>query len=338
MNLYTLKNKHGMTVRITDFGGRIVSLEVPDRDGNFRDVVHGFDNLEDYLPEHHQGDFGAVIGRYANRLGFGRIVVDGKTIQLPQNNGPHCLHGGPDGWQYRLYRVEESTPNTLVLTLVSKDGDNGFPGEVQVRVVYTLTDDNVLDIHYSATTNATTVINMTNHSYFNLNGDGRTSILNHLLTIDADRFTPIDDTYRPTGEIGGVENTPFDFRKAKTVGRDLDLSIEQLRNGNGYDHNWVLNTRGSLERPCARLESPITGIVLEVRTTEPGMQVYTGNFLDGSVCGKNGVAYPQRSAICLETQKFPNSPNNHWPESDAYLRPTEKFESRTQFCFFVNCD
>ncbi len=333
MELFTLKNRHGMTARITNYGGRIVSLLVPDRDGRMQDVVLGFDNTEDYLRENHLSDFGAAIGRYANRLGDGRITVAGKTIQLPQNNGRHTLHGGPTGWQYQLFTVENVTANSLTLTLVSPDGDNNFPGEVHVRMVYTLTDDNTLDVSYSATTDAPTVINLTNHSYFNLNGDGRTTILNHLLTIDADQYTPIDDSYLPLGVKESVEGTPFDFRRAKAVGKEMDADNVQLRNGNGYDHNWVLNTRGDVEKPCARLESPTTGIVLEVFTTEPGMQVYTGNFLDGTVKGKGGVAYPQRSAICLETQKYPDSPNRQWAESNAYLNPGETYQSRTRYRF-----
>ena len=334
MELITLTNRHGMSVGITNYGGRIVTLMVPDRNGKMQDVVLGFDNLEDYLRENHQTDFGAAIGRYANRLGDGRITVAGKTIQLPQNNGRHTLHGGPTGWQYQLFKVESATANRLVLSLVSPDGDNNFPGEVHVQLTYTLTDDNTLDIQYRATTDAPTVINMTNHSYFNLNGDGNTTILNHLLTIDADRFTPIDNSYLPLGNLFLVDGSAFDFRKAKAVGKEIDSDNLQLQNGNGYDHNWVLNTKGDITKPCARLESPATGIVMEVFTTEPGMQVYTGNFLDGTVKGKGGIAYPQRSAICLETQKYPNSPNNpQWTESNAYLNPGETYESRTLFHF-----
>ncbi len=333
MELYTLTNPNGMKVRITNYGARIVSIFVPDIHGQMRDVVLGFDQLEDYLRENHQSDFGAAIGRYANRLGNGRITVAGKSYQLPQNNGPHCLHGGPTGWQYMPFVVESHTSNSLVLTLVSPDGDNGFPGEVRVRIAYTLTDDNRLDIRYSATSDAPTVINMTNHSYFNLNGDGRTSILNHILTIDADQYTPIDGTYLPVGRKESVAGTPFDFRTPKAVGQEIGTDDVQLRNGNGYDHNWVLNTRGDITKPCARLESPTTGIVLDVYTTEPGMQVYTGNFLDGSVKGKQEIAYQQRTAICLETQKYPNSPNNNWPESNAFLNPGETYSSRTIFAF-----
>lgn len=329
---YTIKNANGMEAAIINYGGRIVNLWVPTRDNGRCDVVLGFDNLEDYLRENHQTDFGAAIGRYANRLKQGRITIDGKTIQLPQNNGPHCLHGGPTGWQYQFFDVEQPSDHQLILTLNSPDGDNNFPGNVVAKVIYTLTDDNSLDIRYEATTDKTTVINMTNHSYFNLDGNG-SPITNHLLTIDADRYTPIDSTFIPTGVLASVDNTPMDFRTAKPVGQDIAQDFEQLKNGNGYDHNWVLNTQGDISLSCARLESPVTGIVMEVFTTEPGMQVYTGNFLDGSITGKKGIVYNQRSAICLETQKYPDSPNNHWAESNAYLKPGETYRSETKFKF-----
>ena len=333
VSIFTLTNAHGLRADITNVGGRVMSLWVPDKHGQLRDVVLGFDNPQDYLPENHRSDFGAIIGRYANRLCNGRITIDGQTYQLPQNDGNHCLHGGPDGWQYRLFNVESVSDSRLVLSLVSEDGDSGFPGNVCARVTYTLADDNALDIQYEAVTDAPTVINMTNHSYFNLNGDASTDILNHILMIDADRYTPIDETFIPTGELASVEGTPMDFRQPKPIGRDINADFEQLRRGHGYDHNWVLNTKGDDARPCARLESPITGIAMEVFTTEPGMQVYTGNFLDGTVAGKGGVMYQQRSAVCLETQKFPDSPNQHWPESDAFLHPGEVYRSRTSFRF-----
>lgn len=335
VGVYTLQNKNGMTVCITNFGGRIVSLMVPDKNGEMQDVVLGFDSIPDYYPENHSSDFGAAIGRYANRLKNGQITVDGKLIQLPRNNGPHCLHGGTTGWQYQVYEVESASDNHLVLVMNSPDGDNNFPGNVKAYVTYTLTDNNELEIRYEATTDKTTVVNMTNHAYFNLNGDGSTTILNHLLTLNADRYTPIDSTYIPLGELLPVEGTPMDFRAPKAVGADIMADFEQLRNGNGYDHNWVLNTHGDSTQVCARVESPATGIVLEVYTTEPGIQVYTGNFLDGTVKGKSGVAYPQRSAICLETQKYPDSPNNNWVESNAYLKPGEKYSSWTKFKFSV---
>ena len=335
LSLHTLRNAHGLRAEITNLGGRVVSLFVPDKDGQLRDVVLGFENVEDYLPENHRSDFGAAIGRYANRLNNGKITIDGQIYQLPQNDGANCLHGGPDGWQYRMFNVEAVSENRLVLSLVSENGDSGFPGEVHARVTYMITDDNALDIEYEAVTDAPTVINMTNHSYFNLNGDASTDILNHLLTIDADRYIPIDETFIPTGELAYVAGTPMDSRKAKPIGRDIAADFEQLRRGRGYDHNWVLNTKGDDSRPCARLESPVTGIVLEVYTTEPGMQVYTGNFLDGTVTGKYGNVYQQRAAVCLETQKVPDSPNQHWSESNAVLRPGETYRSRTMFRFMT---
>ena len=333
LRLFKLWNSGGMTAVITNFGGRIVNLWVPDRNGELRDVVLGFDKLEDYLPENNLSDFGTVIGRYANRLNNGQITIDGYTYQLPQNDGVNCLHGGPDGWQYRIFNVESVSDSRLVLSLISKDGDSGFPGNVCARVAYTLTDDNTLNIEYEAVTDSPTVINMTNHSYFNLYGDASTDILNHLLTIDADRYTPISKTFIPTGELASVDGTPMDFRQAKAIGRDIAAEFEQLRIGRGYDHNWVLNTQGDDSRPCARLESPLTGIAMEVFTTEPGIQVYTGNFLNGSVIGKDNIPYQQRSAVCLETQKFPDSPNQHWPESNAFMRPGETYKSRTAFKF-----
>ena len=333
ISLFTLRNPHGMSATITNLGGRVVSLVVPDKDGIPRDVVLGFENVEDYLPENHLSDFGAAIGRYANRLNNGQITIDGRTYQLPQNDGKNCLHGGPDGWQYRMFNVESVGDSRLVLSLVSEDGDSGFPGNVCARVAYTLTDDNALDVQYESVTDEPTVINMTNHSYFNLNGDASIDILNHLLTIDADRYTPIGETFIPTGELASVEDTPMDFRQAKPIGRDIAADFEQLRIGRGYDHNWVLNTKGDDSRPCARLESPVTGIAMEVYTTEPGMQVYTGNFLNGTVVGKGGVVYRQRAAVCLETQKFPDSPNQQWPESNAFLRQGETYRSHTKFRF-----
>ncbi|MBR3559636.1 MAG: galactose mutarotase [Bacteroidales bacterium] len=335
MRLFNLGNRNGMKARVTNLGGRVVSIVVPDKDGFPRDVVLGFDRLEDYRPENHLSDFGAVIGRYANRLKNGQITIDGKIWQLPQNDGPNCLHGGPNGWQYHDFTVVAESEKQLVLGLLSPDGDSGFPGEVRSRITYTLSDDNALDIEYEAITDKPTVINMTNHSYFNLNGDASADILNHLLTIDADRYTPIEESFIPTGELAEVDGTPMDFRMAKTVGEDISADFEQLRRGRGYDHNWVLNTRGDDTRACARLESPVTGIVMEVFTTEPGLQVYTGNFLNGSMTGKGGVVYQQRVGICLETQKFPDSPNQKWPESNAFLRPGELYRSRTRFQFGI---
>ena len=330
VGLYELRGSGELEARITNFGARIVSLSLPDKEGKRRDVVQGFDNIEDYYPENHSSDFGAVIGRYANRLAGGRITVDGIEYRLPQNNGPNCLHGGPMGWQYAVYDVVEASECRLKLAFLSPDGDNGFPGNVRVEVTYTLGGDNSLRIDYRAETDRATVINMTNHTYWNLNGDQCGSILNHTLQIDADRYTPVDETLIPYGHSDDVSGTPMDFRTAKAIGRDIEADFGQLHTGSGYDHNWLLRQPRTLERPAATLQSPQTGIALEVYTDAPGVQVYTGNFLDGIV-GKGGVGYPRRSAVCLETQQYPDSPNHSWPESTGRLTPDKPFLSTTIF-------
>ena len=331
--LYTLKNDSGMQVSITNYGGRIVSLLVPDRDGAMRDVVLGFDDLEDYYPERNETDFGASIGRYANRIKDGRITIDGKEYQLPQNNFGHCLHGGTRGWQYQFYNAVEVTENSLKLERISPDGDQNFPGNVKAYVTFTLTDGNALDIRYEATTDAPTVINMTNHAYFNLSGDpANHSICDDELYINASAFTPVDDTFMTTGEIWPVEGTPMDFRTPKLIGQDIDADYEQLRNGHGYDHNWVLDSACDDTVVAAELYCPASGIDLKVYTDEPGIQVYAGNFLDGTVTGKGGVVYQRRTAICLETQKYPDTPNKpEWPS--ALLRPGETYTSHCVFEF-----
>ena len=333
--LYTLTNANGMEVCITNFGGRIVSILVPDNKGAMQDVVLGFDKVDGYFPENNQTDFGASIGRYANRINQGKITLDGVEYQLPQNNFGHCLHGGPTGWQYQVYECVEADAKHVKLLRVSPDGDNNFPGEVKAYVTYTLTDDNKIDIAYEATTTAPTVINMTNHSYFNLSGDpANQSVLEHLLSLNSSSFTPVDDTYMTTGEIVPTEGTPFDFRHVKAIGTDIDADNEQIRNGNGYDHNWVLDTGGDISKMAASLYCPETGIALFVYTDEPGIQVYSGNFLDGTVTGKKGVVYQQRHGICLETQHYPDSPNKpEWPS--VVLRPGETYHSHTIFAFSV---
>ena len=331
--LYTLTNASGMEVCVTPFGGRVVSIMVPDRAGVMRDVVLGFDNIADY--QNVPSDFGAAIGRYANRIGQGKFTLDGVEYQLPQNNFGHCLHGGPEGWQYKLYEVAEVKENALTLVMHSPDGDAEFPGAVEAKVTYTLTDDNALAIAYEATTDRPTIINMTNHSYFNLAGDPTQTILEDELMVNADCFTPVDDTYMTTGEIASVEGTPMDFRQAKPIGKEIDnFDYEQLKNGNGYDHNWVLNTAGKLDEAAVVLYSPKSGIELTVYTDEPGIQVYTGNFLDGTAVGKHDIAYQQRVAICLETQKYPDTPNKpEWPS--AVLRPGERYTSNCIYKFGV---
>ena len=336
--LYTMTNANGMEVCVTNFGGRIVSIMVPDKDGKMQDVVLGFDKVSDYFPENNQTDFGAAIGRYANRINQGKITLDGVEYQLPQNNFGHCLHGGPTGWQYQVYECVEADANHVKLLRVSPDGDNNFPGEVKAYVTYTLTDDNKIDIHYEATTTAPTVINMTNHSYFNLSGDPKQfSVLDHLLSINSTSYTPVDDTYMTTGEIIPTEGTPFDFSKLHPVGERIKADDEQIRNGNGYDHNWVLDSAGDINKMAALLYSPESGITLFVYTDEPGIQVYSGNFLDGTVKGKKGVVYEQRHGICLETQHYPDSPNKpEWPS--VVLRPGETYHSRCIFAFSVKED
>ena len=330
--LYTLTNKAGMEVCITNFGGRIVSIMVPDRDGEFKDVVHGFSTVQDYFPENHKTDFGATIGRYANRINQGKITVDGVEYQLPQNNYGHCLHGGPNGWQYKVAEVVESDGSHVKLKFDSPDGEANFPGHVTAFVTFTLTEDNAIDINYEATTDKTTVINMTNHSYFNLSGDGNNSIEGNELYINASNFTPVDDTFMTTGEIVPVEGTPMDFRTAKKIGQDINADYDQLHNGKGYDHNWVLDTKGDQTALAAELYCPESGIVLKEYTNEPGVQVYVGNFLDGTNTGKRGVTYNFRTAVCLETQHYPDTPNKpEWPT--ALLKPGETYHSFCRFAF-----
>ena len=331
-DLFVLKNKNGMEVCITNFGGRIVSVMVPDKDGVMRDVVLGFDSIQDYIK--FPSDFGATIGRYANRINQGKITVDGVEYQLPRNNYGHCLHGGPKGYQYQVFDARQLSSQVLELTYLSKDGEEGFPGNLTCKVTFSLTDDDAIDIRYSAETDRTTVVNMTNHSYFNLDGDPSKSNLDYLLTIDADAYTPVDSTFMTTGEIVSVEGTDMDFRTPTAVGARIDNDFEQLKNGKGYDHNWVLNTKGDITRPCATLESPSTGIVLDVYTNEPGIQIYAGNFLDGTLTGKKGIVYGHCASVCLETQKYPDTPNKpEWPS--ALLKPGEKYDSHCIYRFSV---
>lgn len=343
--LYQLKNANGMEVCVTNFGGRIVSIMAPDKDGNFKDVVLGFDSIADYI--NIPSDFGAAIGRYANRIDHGRLIIDGDTTWLPTNNiaNPaykndtinekpflHHLHGGPTGWQYQVYDVKEVNDSSITLVMNSPDGDNNFPGNLTAEVTYTLTSDNAVDIAYKATTDKPTVINMTNHSYFNLNGDPMQPITNCMLQVNASAFTPVDSTFMTTGDIVSVKETPFDFTQAKAVGEEIDVDNVQVKNGNGYDHNWVLDTKGDMTKEAAILSSPVTGITLTVYTDEPGIQVYTGNFLDGTVTGKRNNIYNKRAAICLETQHYPDAPNKpEWPS--VLLRPGETYTSHCVFKF-----
>lgn len=332
-DLYVLKNANGVEVTLTNYGGRIVSVMVPDKEGQLTDVVLGFDNIDDYVNVNN--NFGATIGRYGNRIANGKITVEGTEYELPQNNYGHTLHGGPEGFDKKVFQAVQPDSQTVVFTYLSADGEANFPGNLDMKVTMTLTDDNAIDLQYEATTDKETVVNLTNHSYFNLSGDGNNTILGDLLTINADAFTPVDDTFMTTGEIAPVEGTPMDFRTPTAIGERIDnYDYEQLKNGDGYDHNWVLNTGGDVTQVAATVYSPATGIQLDVYTNEPGVQVYTGNFLDGTVTGKNGAVYAKRTAICLETQKFPDSPNkSDWPS--PYLKPGEKYSSRCIYKFSV---
>lgn len=333
IHLYTLKNDGGMEVCITNFGGRIVSIMVPDKSGHFKDVVLGFDSIADYI--HIPSDYGASIGRFANRINQGRIVIDGDSIQLPVNNFGHCLHGGPQGWQYQVYQAVQPNQSSLELTRISPDGDANFPGTVQAKVLFRLTQDNAIDIQYTAVTDKKTIINMTNHSYFNLSGDPSTTGTNQVLYINADSYTPVDKTFMTTGEILPVKDTPMDFTVPKTIAPSVtQFDFEQIKFANGFDHNWVLNTKGDINQVAAKLTSPQSGITLEVYTNEPGIQVYTGNFQDGKVKGKKGIAYNNRPSVCLETQHFPDSPNKPmWPS--VILEPGQTYFSQCIFKFGV---
>ncbi len=331
-DLYVLKNKNNMEVCVTNFGGRVVSIMVPDKDGTMQDVVLGFDNIADYI--RNPTDFGATIGRYANRIGQGKFTLNGVEYDLPKNNFGHCLHGGPEGYQYQIFDAKQLSPQQLELTYTDVDGQEGFPGNLTSKVLMTLTDDNALDIQYEAETDQPTVVNMTNHSYFNLDGNAKSNE-NQLIVINADGFTPVDSTYMTTGDILLVDGTPMDLRQPTRIGENINnFDFEQLKYGNGFDHNWVLNTNGDINQVCATLISPASGIVMDVYTNEPGIQFYTGNFLDGTLAGKKGITYNQRAATCLETQKFPDTPNKpEWPT--AQLNPGEKYNSRCIYKFSV---
>ena len=336
-DLYTLRNKNNMEVCVTNFGGRIVSVMVPDKDGKMQDVVLGFDSIQDYISK--PSDFGASIGRYANRINQGRFTLDSIEYQLPQNNYGHCLHGGPNGFQYRVFDAVQPNPQEVELTYVAADGEEGFPGNITCKVLMKLTDDNAIDIRYEAETDKPTIVNMTNHSYFNLTGDMSQAGTNMVLYINADNYTPIDSTFIPNGKVKSVYGTPLDFTKRHALYETIgDTSFEQIKYARGYDHNWCLNTytkgKGNDKIVAASLYAPNTGICLEMFTTEPGVQVYTGNFLDGKVKGKHGIAYPKHASVCLESQKYPDSPNNpNFPSS--YIKPGETYISHTAYRFRV---
>ena len=334
--LCILTNNKGAELTITNYGAKIVSLMVPDRSGKLTDVVTGHNSIDEYLVSE-EPYFGAICGRYGNRIAGGKFTLDGIVYdKLAINNGPNSLHGGLKGFNSVVWDLNKIDGQTVELKYTSADGEEGFPGKLDTTVTYHLSDDNEVIITYHAVTNKPTVLNLTNHSYFNLSGQGDPSVYDHKLTINADYYLPTDETAIPYGPKEKVEGTPMDFRTPTPVGARInDYDFVQLKNGNGYDHNWVLNTKGDITRKCATLESPLTGIVLDVYTNEPGIQVYAGNFLDGSLTGKKGITYNQRASVCLETQKYPDTPNKpEWPS--AVLRPGEKYMSQCIFKFSVN--
>ena len=331
---FTLRNAHGIEVKAITLGAIITSVRVPDRAGRFDDIVLGYDDLAGYLRK--PSYFGAVVGRYGNRIAKGRFTLDGKTYTLAINNGPNHLHGGVKGFDKVVWKGERASgagAASVTFRYTSRDGEEGYPGTLEARVTYTLTDRDELSFEYAATTDKPTVVNLTQHSYFNLTG-GRTDILGHQLTIDADRFTPVDATLIPTGQLAPVEGTPLDFRRATAIGARIGQDDAQLRNGGGYDHNFVINRRGEGLVHAARVVDPASGRTLDVQTTEPGVQFYTGNFLDGTITGQGGIVYKKRWALCLETQHFPDSPNQPTFPSTV-LRPGSEYRSKTVLTFGV---
>jgi aldose 1-epimerase len=332
--VYTLKNTQGAEVKITNYGGIVMSIRVPDRQGRFDDVVLGFDTPEEYRTKKDHPYFGALIGRYGNRIAKAQFTLDGKTYKLAANNNGNSLHGGLIGFDKKIWQATQKA-NRLTLSLISPDGEEGYPGELKTTVVYELTGSNELRIDYTARTSAPTVLNLTNHTYFNLGGPARRDTLAHDLKINASRYTPVDSGLIPTGELAPVSGTAFDFRQPTRIGARIDAPETQIKLGGGYDHNFVLdrNSPNKLEL-AAEVYEPVSGRTLTVLTTEPGVQFYTGNFLDGSILGKEQNPYTKRKAFCLETQHFPDSPNQpNFPST--VLRPKETYRSTTVFRFGV---
>jgi aldose 1-epimerase len=333
--LFTLKNSAGMIVKLTDYGASIVSVMVPDRDGKFADVVLGYDSVNGYV----NGTvfFGGVVGRYANRIAGGKFNLDGKTYQATVNDGRNCLHGGKVGFHKVLWTgepIETSKDPAVKFTYVSKDGEEGFPGTVTVTATYTLTSDNSIRIDYTGTTDKTTILNVCNHSYFNLTGDPMKTILDHELVINADRFTPVDSHLIPTGKLASVAGTPFDFRKMTQVGTRINDNDSQLKICKGYDMNWVLNGYANKVREVAAVYDPSSGRLVDILTDQPGLQFYSGNFLNGSEIGKNGVKYQYRTGLALETQHYPDSPNE--PKFPSVtLKPGQTYQTTTIYKFSV---
>lgn len=330
VSLYTMTNGKGTTMKVMNYGGIIVSLEVPDRNGNPVDVILGFDSLRAY--EKRNPFFGALVGRYGNRIGKAKFVLDGKEYNLVKNNNGNHLHGGTKGFDKVIWKVDEIAAEdgvAIKLSYLSKDMEEGYPGNLNVEVIYTLTADNTVKFDYKATTDKKTIINLTQHTYFNLNGCQR-DILDHEISLNADKFVVVDETLIPTGEIRSVENTPFDFRTPVRIGERINDKDQQIQFGRGYDHCWVINGNGM--RVAAEVYEPASGIEMTVMTTEPGVQFYTGNFLDGTLTGKNGVVYKQRMGFCLETEHFPDSPNQKEFPS-VVLSPGDTYSSHTSYQF-----
>jgi len=344
VRLYTLKNQNGMEACITNYGARVVSLCVPDKNGNPTDVVLGFDNIAQYADTlNSPTDYSSSVGRYANRIKDAKFTLNGTVYQLKRNDGPNCLHGGGNsGWMHQVYEAEQVGDSVLKLTIVAPDGENGFPGKVMAVTTYTLTADNTLDITWEAETDKPTIINQTNHNYYNLSGDFTQPGYDQVLYVNADNFTPSDKLYIPTGEIRPVEGTPMDFRTPHAIGDSIKSTYDQIQNATGYDHNFCLNTykdgKGDDTQVCASLYSPKTGILMEMYTNEPGVQVYSGNFQgvgnEVNIHHKNNLVYPKHVSVCLESQKYPDSPNHpEWVQPT--LNPGEKYYSHAAYKFSV---
>jgi aldose 1-epimerase len=341
VDLYTLKNDHGITLKVTNYGGTVTSLVVPDKKGVGSDIVLGFSTIDGYTGDAFQKAnpyFGALIGRYGNRIGGAKFTLEGKEYSLAKNNGPNNLHGGVKGFDKKVWDAKEVKGKGAVgveLTYVSTAGEEGFPGDLTAKVTYWLTDKNELKIDYTATTDTATICNLTHHSYFNLGGEGSGDILGTDITLHASKFTPVDSTLIPTGELKDVEKTPFDFRKATTIGARINDEDTQLKYGKGYDHNWVIDRKGATGLVLAATAyDSATGRAMDVLTTEPGIQLYSGNFLDGSLVGKSGKPYVHRSGFCLETQHYPDSPNKpEWPTTE--LKPGQTYKTTTVYKFYT---
>ena len=345
--LIMLSNQNGMEVCLTNYGGRVVSIVVPDKDNHPTDVVLGYDNLAQYADTiNSPSDYGSTVGRYANRIKDSKINVNGKEYHLRANDNGNSLHGGGNtGWMHQIYAIKAKTDSSVVFSLTASDGENGFPGTVKATATYTVKSDNTLDIVFEATTDKETVINMTNHSYFNLNGDPSKEGFDQVMYINADKFTPSDKLYIPTGEIKNVAGTPMDFRKPTAIADKYDTSFDQIKNATGFDHNWCLNTykngKGDDKTVAASLYSPKTGILLQVFTNEPGLQVYTGNFQGTGIACKHSIKYPKHVSVCFESQKYPDSPTKivtktkGWELSNPYLKPGEKYYSHLAYKFSV---